>query len=62
MNVACSSVTRATVDSLGDTGAHTALTIGADGFPLITYQDGTNGDLRVAHCSNVFCVPYFRRR
>ena len=33
-----------------------------DGFPLVSYCDDTSDDLRVAHCSNVFCVPYHRRR
>jgi hypothetical protein len=38
------------------------VTIGTDGFPLISYRDVTNGDLKVAHCSNALCTPYFRRR
>ena len=29
---------------------------------LATYYDNTDGDLKIAHCSNVFCIPYFRRR
>ena len=39
----------------------TAVSIGVDGLPLVAYQNQTNG-LQVVHCSNVFCVPYFRRR
>jgi hypothetical protein len=40
-----------------------AVTIGNDGLPLISYQlAGAFGDLRVVHCSNVFCAPYLRRR
>ena len=62
LDASCSSVARTTVDAVGETGAQTAITIGADGLPLITYQDVTNDDLRIAHCSNVFCIPYFRRR
>ncbi len=51
-----------TLDSGGDVGQHTSVTIGTDDLPLISYWDITNGDLKVAHCANVFCTPYFRRR
>ena len=45
---------------------------GAQG-PVLTSQEPTalgrlgltvfeRGHLRAAHCSNVFCIPYFRRR
>ena len=37
-------------------------TLGADGLPLISYYDATNGDLWAAHCADTFCVRYFRRR
>jgi len=41
----------------------TAITIGADGLGLISYNNGDpNKDLKVAHCENAFCAPYFRRR
>jgi len=51
-----------TLDSVGITGQYTAITIGADGLPLISYHDYTNGNLKVLHCSNSMCKPYFRRR
>ncbi len=65
-DLSCSSAAIIVVASANPTGAYPSTTIGADGLPLISYQgvDTTTGEikLRVAHCSNVFCVPYFRRR
>jgi preprotein translocase subunit Sec61beta len=62
-DVACTSATITTLDSAGIVGEYTSVTIGADGLGLISYYDSwPNGDLKVAHCSNSFCVPYFRRR
>jgi Collagen triple helix repeat (20 copies) len=60
-NVACTGASTSTVDSLLNSG-YTSMTIGTDGLGLITYRDGANVDLKVAHCTNTFCVPYFRRR
>ena len=51
-----------TLDATGDVGEYTSFTIGADGLGLISYWDATNDDLKVAHCENAFCAPYFRRR
>lgn len=61
-NVACTSATLTTLDSAGNVGYYTSITIGSDGLGLISYWDGANDDLKVAHCANEFCVPYFRRR
>ena len=63
-NAICSGVSTVSVlDSSGDVGKYTSVTIGVDGMPLITYQAaGTANDLKVAHCSNSLCIPYFRRR
>jgi hypothetical protein len=36
-----------------------SLTIGIDGYPLISMH---TGNLTVVHCSNELCIPYFRRR
>jgi hypothetical protein len=51
-----------TVDSVDNVGQYTSVTVGADGLPVISYFDDTNDDLKVAHCSNRFCVPYHRPR
>ena len=60
-NTACTSAATTTLDSAG--GLCTSITIGADGLGLISYSAGyPNWDLKVAHLSNVFGVPYWRRR
>jgi hypothetical protein len=43
------------LDSAGDVGYYTSATVGADGLGLISYYDYSNGDLKVAHCSDVAC-------
>jgi hypothetical protein len=60
-NVACTNSTRSTLE-IGNVGTNSSATIGTDALVLISYLDVTNGHLKVAHCSNTFCVPYFRRR
>ena len=47
---------RTTVDSAGEVGLHTSVTVGADGLPVISHYDWTNGDLKVAHCANAACT------
>jgi hypothetical protein len=44
-----------TLDTEGDVGAGTSLAIGADGLPVIAYQDATNQDLKVLKCGNLGC-------
>ena len=61
-DVSCISATLATPDSAGSVGQYSSVTVGSDGLAFISYYDETNGDLKVAHCSNLFCVPYHRRR
>ncbi len=59
-NVACSSATVLTLDQTGNLFG-TAITQGVDGLPLLAYHNETGG-VKAVHCSNTFCVPYFRRR
>jgi hypothetical protein len=47
---------------VGSVGYYTSVTIGVDGLGLISYYDSTNDDLRVAHLSNIFGIPYVRYR
>lgn len=44
------------MDAQGNVGAYTALAIGADGNPVISYSDLTNGDLKVARCTDPACA------
>jgi hypothetical protein len=56
INAACSgSSTISTVDSTVFVGRYTSITIGADGFPVISYYDNANGGLKVAKCGNASC-------
>ena len=61
-DVDCNTYTTTFADyGTGDRGLNTAITIGADGLPLVSYQ-GSDSTWKVLHCANAFCVPYFRRR
>jgi hypothetical protein len=52
-----------TVDAVGDVGRFAGITMGADGFPLISYQHVGDGQLKVAHCASLACAPnLFQRR
>ena len=43
------------MDTAGVVGSYTAIAIGSDGRPVISYYDSTNGDLKVAHCDDAAC-------
>jgi len=60
----CSGVSNAVsvTNVAADVGQYTSIGIAGDGLPIISYYDVTNGDLKVAKCTNVFCSPYFKRR
>jgi len=61
-NVTCTSSTYVTVDTPGDVGWNTSITIGSDGLPFVSYRDVDGSQVKGLHCANVFCVPYLRRR
>jgi hypothetical protein len=46
--------TNTTIDSDGDVGYYTSITIGTNGNPIISY--GNSGDLRIAACNNPTCT------
>lgn len=62
---ACSTTTQMFFKDAGRQSHEGSMTIGADGNPLISISVGDLGpgqSLGAVHCSNPFCVPYFRRR
>jgi hypothetical protein len=61
-NVACTASTSIAVDTPGDVGWNTSITIGSDGLPFVSYRDVDGDRVKGLHCPNVFCVPYLRRR
>jgi hypothetical protein len=44
------------VDSTDNVGRYASIITGGDGYPIISYYDGTNYDLKVAHCGNATCT------
>jgi hypothetical protein len=58
-NAACTapSVYRTLDDSVqNDVGTYSAIAIGSDGFPVVSYHDATAGTLKVAKCQNASCT------
>ncbi len=57
-NAACSNANTITVvdDPSGVLARDTAIAIGADGRPVVSYYDQTAGSLEVAHCGNAACT------
>jgi hypothetical protein len=45
-------------DELNDVGDSSSLAIGADGTPVISHYDRTNGDLRVTKCNDPVCAGH----
>lgn len=44
-----------TVDSDGNVGQYTSITLGSDGLPVISYHDPVKGDLLIAKCNSPIC-------
>jgi hypothetical protein len=56
-NAACSgSALITTLDGEPNVGLASAIAIGADGFPVVIYQNGFTSNLKLARCSNAACL------
>ncbi|UPA22890.1 S-layer homology domain-containing protein [Candidatus Peribacteria bacterium] len=56
-NAACSSGNTSTaVDTAGSVGHYTSLEVDSNGFPVISYYDSSNTNLKVAKCANAGCT------
>jgi hypothetical protein len=56
INCADNSVSGGPVDTALGVGKYSSLAIGANGNPIISYYDETNGNLKVARCNDPVCV------
>lgn len=57
-NIQCTSANViTTLDSVGTVGSRPSLALPADGIPIISYYDTTNGALKVFKCANEACTP-----
>lgn len=45
-----------TLDSAGIVGSPSSIKVDGNGIPVISYYDGTNGNLKVAKCANADCT------
>jgi hypothetical protein len=61
-NVGCTTASYLAVDTAGQVGWNTSITVGSDGLPFVSYRDVSGDAVKGLHCPNVFCVGRLRRR
>jgi hypothetical protein len=61
-NVTCTTASYLAVDTAGQVGWNTSITVGSDGLPFVSYRDVSGDAVKGLHCPNVFCAAYLRRR
>ena len=57
---ACTAVTATAVDTVGEVGGFSSITLGADGLAVVSYQDALSAELKVLACGNLACSPYIK--
>jgi len=62
-DVTCTAAIVFALDNTAATvGIGSAVTIGTDGYGLVSYYDSTNSAIKVVHCTSVLGMTMFRRR
>jgi len=55
-NATCNTPTITPVDTPGDVGKYTTLALTSSDYPIISYYDETNDDLKIAVCNDIACT------
>src|SRR5678815_4867231 len=51
-----SALTATNVVDTGDAGNYASVELDANGYPVVSYYDDTNRDLKLAHCNDAYCA------
>jgi hypothetical protein len=59
-DLVCSNTTTNQLQPVSGDGWRSALTIGTDGLPFVTFNISASSTVMAMHCSNSFCIPHWR--